>query len=107
MEHLGDARQVVHSLELLGVLVRRAAIRAVGLRGLVGVEPCGHDSLTCGKLGLLGELLFGGRALVGVVELGKTNLVARGVGGKVVVGIVAVLAADALDDIDRSNFCYS
>ena len=107
VEHLVDVGEAHLSLHALHQLVVCRALLARGLRGAVGVEPGRADHLTCGKLRLLRLLLLRGRSLVGVDDLGQVDLVARTVGGEVVARLVAILAADALDDIDRDDFCHS
>ena len=107
VEHLVDVGEAHLSLHALHQLVVCRALLARGLRGAVGVEPGRADHLACGKLRLLGLLLLRGRPLVGVDDLRQADLVARTVGGEVVARLVAVLAADALDDIDRDDFCHS
>lgn len=107
VEHLVDVGEAHLALHALHQLVVCRALLARGLRGAVGVEPGRADHLACGKLRLLRLLLLRGRSLVGIGDLGQVDLVARTVGGEVVARLVAILAADALDDIDRDDFCHS
>lgn len=107
VEYLRDGAQSERTLPLLHLLIDRGALVAVGCGRLVVVEPCGDDGLPCLELLLPGELLLGSRTLVRVLELSQPDLVARCVCGEVVAAVVAVAATDALDDIDRSDFCHS
>ena len=107
VEHLVDVAQAHGALHLLHLLVEGCAFASVGLRWFVGVEPCGGHGLSGGKSCLLCQLLFGGWSVIGVDEFGQAHLIARLVGGEIVVGTAAILSADALDDIDGCDFCHN
>ena len=107
VEYLCDGAQTEGALPLLCLLVDCGSLVAVSVGRLVAVEPGGDDSLPSLELLLLGELLLGSRTFVRVLELGQPDFVAGRVGCEVVAAVVAVAATDALDDIDRSNFCHN
>ena len=106
-DHLTDVAQMELALDGLCLLVSLGALVTILGGGMVGAEPCGsHLRLDSELLHL--RLLARRRVARRLVEvLGQTDDVGARVGGKVVAAAAAVLAGDALDDINGFYDCHN